>query len=87
MKEKDHSIEEYKEIMNVPREWLYIVPLSGVILTDAVNYEFKIKNVLLVSKEKIPRIRKRLKLHSRLSDIKIIEGQYGDGALYRRVGQ
>jgi len=50
-------------------EWVFIVPVSGVELTEAVNNEFQIKRVLLVSKEKLPRIRLRLGLPTRISQM------------------
>jgi len=41
-------------------DWLFIVPIRGLLLTKEVNNELKVGNVLFVSKERLPRIRKRL---------------------------
>lgn len=50
-------------------KWTFIAPVSGVILTDSIKKEFKINKVLLVSKDKIPRIRKRIGLSEKLSEL------------------
>lgn len=63
---------KYKNEMNQPGKWVYIAPVSGVVLTEAVNYEFRIKRVLLVDKKKLPRIRKRIGLPRRISQLRSI---------------
>lgn len=56
--------------MDSPGRWLYIAPVSGVNLTNSVNNEFNLKRSLLVDKEKLPRIRKRLGLKYTVSKLK-----------------
>jgi len=68
--EDKFDIEAYKQQMNEPGKWIFIVPVSGVILTDDVNNEFWIKRVLLVAQKKLPRIRRRLGIPQRISDLK-----------------
>lgn len=67
---KKINIEALRRQMDEPGKWLFIVPVSGVILTKHVGNEFRIKRVLLISQEKLPRIRKRLGIPQRISDIK-----------------
>lgn len=50
--------------------WTFIMPVSGVDLTKYVNNELKIKRVLLVSKKKLPFIRKRLGISRKISELK-----------------
>jgi hypothetical protein len=60
----------YRQQMNELEKWVFVVPVSGVVLTKDVNREFRIKRVLLVAQDKLPRIRKRLGMPQRLSDLK-----------------
>ena len=53
-------------------DWLYIAPIRGLWLTPYVQNEIKIDNVLFVSKEKLPRIRKRLGFPTVISDLENI---------------
>jgi hypothetical protein len=41
-------------------EWLYVTPIGGLELTSAIKNEIKVGNVIFVSRDKLPRIRKRL---------------------------
>jgi len=61
--------EEFRERFNRPGEWVFVVPVSGVRLSSAVNNEFRIKRVLLISKDKLPRVRKRLGIPQRISQM------------------
>jgi len=58
-----------RERFNRPGEWVFVVPVSGVRLSSAVNNEFRIKRVLLISKDKLPRVRKRLGIPQRISQM------------------
>lgn len=62
------NIDEYNQRMNSKGHWVYIVPVTGVNLTDEVQNEFRIKRVLLVKREKLHRIRQRLGITKRLSE-------------------
>ena len=66
---KKFDYKKHKEDMKRGGEWVFIVPISGVKLTESVNNEFKINRVLLVSKEKLPRIRSRLGLPTPVSQM------------------
>jgi hypothetical protein len=61
---------KYVQRLNAPGNWVYIVPLSGIELTEAVNHEFQICRTLLVSRDKLLRIRRRLGIPYRLSELK-----------------
>jgi hypothetical protein len=50
--------------------WVFIAPIENLVLTDAVEKEFRIGRVLFVKRDKIARIRRRLGFHQRVSDIK-----------------
>jgi hypothetical protein len=58
---------------NIEKEFnenqLFITPISGLELTDIVKNELKIENVFFVSKDKLPRIRKRLGLQIPISKL------------------
>lgn len=52
--------------------WIIIAPISGLWLSEAIQNELKVGNVIFVSKNKLPRIRKRLGIKrpvSKLSEI------------------
>lgn len=52
--------------------WVIIVPIKGLWLTEAIHNELKIGNVTFVTKNKLPRIRKRIGIKvpvSKLSEI------------------
>jgi hypothetical protein len=51
-------------------KWFFIIPIERLYLSDAIGMEFRIKRVLLVQREKLPRIRKRLGLQHRFSERK-----------------
>ncbi|MFW9875149.1 MAG: hypothetical protein ACFFG0_18750 [Candidatus Thorarchaeota archaeon] len=50
-------------------DWIFITPIDGLELTKSVNEEFIVNRVTFVSKEKLPRVRKRLGLPATLSDL------------------
>jgi hypothetical protein len=52
--------------------WIIIAPISGLWLSEAIQNELKVGNVIFVTKNKLPRIRKRLGIKkpvSKLSEI------------------
>lgn len=51
-------------------DWVFLTPIGNVVLTGAVGNEFQIDRVLFVDREKLPRIRKRLGLIDRVSEVK-----------------
>lgn len=51
-------------------KWVFITPIGNVVLPEAVKGEFTVNRVLFVSRNKLPRIRKRLGINMRLSEIK-----------------
>ncbi len=67
--DEDFDFEICRQEQNKPGEWVVIAPITGIKLTSATNNELRIKNVLIVSKSKLPRIRKRIGLPTRISNI------------------
>lgn len=49
--------------------WVFITPISGLELTNYVNNEFTVNRVIFVSKDKLPRIRRRLGLPTTINDL------------------
>jgi hypothetical protein len=50
--------------------WLLIVPVDELYLRDAVDREFRVDRVRFVDRDKLPRVRKRLGLGIRVSELK-----------------
>ena len=50
-------------------EWVYIIPISKLLLGKAVDYEIKINRTIFVSTKKLPYIRKRLGIPQRISSL------------------
>jgi hypothetical protein len=59
-----------KAVQETLGNWTFITPIGNLVLTDSVNNELRIDRVLFVTKNKLARIRKRLGLNKRLSEIK-----------------
>ena len=59
-----------KQVRSEGGMWTFIVPISGLTLTKDVSQEITVSNVTFVSADKLPRIRKRLKLPWSLKEIK-----------------
>ncbi len=55
---------------NQPATWVAVVPVTRLILTEAVQREYRVERVLFVEKAKLPRIRLRLGMPHRISEIK-----------------
>ncbi len=64
-------------------DWIFITPIDGLRLTKDVNEEFIINRVTFVSREKLPRIRKRLGLPATLSNLTEIISQNDKG--FKRI--
>lgn len=48
--------------------WSFIVPVSNVVIKDDLGAEFKIDRITLISRDKLPRIRRRIGFPYRFSD-------------------
>jgi len=55
-------------LQNKAGNWIFITPIDGLELTKEVNEEFLVNRVIFVSKEKLPRIRKRLQIPVPISE-------------------
>jgi len=55
---------------NRPGSWVAVVPVTRLILTAAVQREFRVERVVFVDSAKLPRIRRRLGIPYRISEIK-----------------
>ncbi|WP_417665432.1 hypothetical protein [Pseudidiomarina sp.] len=60
---------EIRKIKQQRGLWLFIVPITGLVLTKAVGEEFTIDGITFVSKDKLPRIRKRLGFPNKISEL------------------
>jgi hypothetical protein len=87
----DYDFDEHHSLMNQDGSWCFIVPVSGVILTNDVKKEFQIQRVLLVEGEKIPKVRKRLGLPRKISELHPRYKDFFDGskvfAVIRHTGK
>jgi len=59
-----------KSIHEEQGAWVFLVPISNLVLTKAVNFEFKIERTTFVSTDKLPKRRKRFGIPNRISDLK-----------------
>ncbi len=57
------------EKKDLKSEWLFVAPISGLELTDSTKSEFKVGNVIFVTKKKLPKIRKKLGIPVRISEL------------------
>lgn len=60
---------DIKKIKQQRGLWLFVVPISGLVLTKAVDEELVIDGITFVSREKLPRIRKRLGFPKKISEL------------------
>lgn len=63
-------MEQLNRIHEQDKSWVIIVPVSRVILTNAVNHEFRIGQVVFIDRRKLPRVRRRLSIPRRISEIR-----------------
>ena len=50
--------------------WVFIVPISNLVLTKDTDYEFKVDRITFIDSSKLPRIRKRLGFPFTISEFK-----------------
>lgn len=50
--------------------WTFVIPVKNLILTKAVNREFRVNRVTFVNRDKLPYIRKRLGFGAPISELK-----------------
>jgi len=58
------------KVQDTKGSWVYIIPVMGLILTDAVSNELTINRVTLISIEKLSKVRKRFGIRKRISELK-----------------
>lgn len=58
------------KVQDTKGSWVYIIPVMGLILTDAVSNELTINRVTLISIRKLSRVRKRFGIRERISVLK-----------------
>ncbi len=51
-------------------DWIFITPVGNLVLTDAVNREFRVNDVLFIDGKKLSRIRRRLGISTTISELK-----------------
>ena len=59
----------FDAVLDAHGKWVYITPIENLFLTRVVNQELQIEQVLFVGASKLPRIRKRLRIKQRISEI------------------
>ena len=70
----------HKKRMNKPGKWIFIVPIDGLVLTEHVGFELCISRVTFVHKSKLPRIRRRLGLPMKVSDLGTYQQEFFDAS-------
>ena len=58
------------QLQDVHGNWIYLIPVTGLLLTKAVKNEIKINRVTFISLAKLARVRRRFGIRDRLSIIK-----------------
>jgi len=74
----DYDFDEHQRIMNQDGSWCFFVPISGVVLTNDFKNEFHIQRVLLIEGKKILRVRKRLGLPKKISELQPLYKEFFD---------
>lgn len=64
------------KIKDIYGKWLFITPIDKLILTDAVNKELSINNVIFIDSSKFLRVRKRFGIDFSTKDIKKFLWEY-----------
>ncbi len=59
-----------EEIQNEDGTWIFIAPIKGLILTKAVNFEYKVDHVTFISSSHLPYRRKRFGFPYTISDLR-----------------
>ena len=60
---------ENTSVQDTSGQWVYIVPVSGLALTDDINNEFVINKVTFIAVKKLIRVRKRFGIRKRISEL------------------
>src|SRR3712207_1999723 len=50
--------------------WAFMVPVGGLLLTDAVGRQFKVERVTFVHRDRLPRVRAKLGLGATVAEVK-----------------
>jgi len=66
-------------LQNKDGDWIFITPINGLELTKDINEEILVNRVTFVSREKLPRIRKRFKIPAPLSGLVKLNNQQDKG--------
>ena len=61
---------ENTSLQDISGQWVFIVPVSGLTLTDDINDEFIINRVTFIAVKKLIRIRKRFGIRKRISELR-----------------
>jgi hypothetical protein len=59
-----------KKIQNEDGTWLFLVPISGLLLTKSVNFEFKVDRVSFIAASHLPFRRKQYGFPSKISELR-----------------
>lgn len=60
---------ENTSVQDSSGQWVYIIPVSGLALTDDINNEFVINKVTFIAVKKLIRVRKRFGIRKRISEL------------------
>ena len=61
-----------KDLLQNSSNWLFVAPMSGLELTEAVNFEHRVDRVTFISSSRLARRRKRLGFNFKISELKEI---------------
>jgi len=61
---------ENTPVQDISGQWVYIIPVSGLILTDDINSEFIINRVTFITVKKLTKVRKRFGIRKRLAELR-----------------
>ena len=62
-----YSIDEMREERG---NWVFLIPISNLKLSEATNFEFRIDRVTVIASDELPRRRKRFGLPNRISEVR-----------------
>jgi len=61
---------ENTKVQDISGQWAYIIPVSGLTLTNDINNEFIINKVTFITVKKLIRVRKRFGIRKRISELR-----------------
>jgi len=61
---------ENTSVQDISDQWVYIIPISGLILTNDINNEFIINKVTFITVKKLIRVRKRFGIRKKMSELR-----------------